>query len=71
MPMEELRGSLCKYRNENTLLSHNAQIGVRKSVATALEGGVYGAVYLFSVDFEGSVNGLCGPRLLDENFPAA
>ena len=77
MSMEELRSSLCKYENENTLLSPDAQIGVRKSVGTAfgreegLDAGrwVYGVVYLYSLDFEGIVNGLCNPRLPPKTSP--
>ena len=75
--MEKLRSSLCKFENEKTLLSPDAQIGVRKSVAAALGrrkdlthgGEVYDVVYPYSVDFEGIVDGLCGPRLPPEIPP--
>lgn len=75
--MMDLRRRLLRYENENTLLSPDAQTGVRKSIAAALgerkgltqEGGIYAAVYPYSVDVERIVDGLCGPRLPFETFP--
>jgi len=75
--MAELRNRLDKYENENTLLSPDAQIGVRKSVAAALgerkgstlEGEVYAVVYPYSVDIERIVDNLCGPRRPPQGSP--
>ena len=74
--MANLRNRLHRYGNENTLLSPDAQVGMRKSIAAALgewkglmpEGETY-AVYPCSVDVEHIVDGLCGPRPLPESFP--
>ena len=74
--MANLRNRLHRYGNENTLLSPDAQVGMRKWIAAALgerkgsmsEGETY-AVYPCSVDVEHIVDGLCGPRPLPESFP--
>ena len=76
--MAVLRGRIHKYENENTLLSSDAQTGFRKSVVTTLgerkgstpSGMVHAVVYPYSVDAEGIVDGLCGPRSPFENSPA-
>ena len=68
--MAELRSRLDQFENENTLLSPDAQVGVRKSVASALGerkdstlgGQPHAAVYPYSVDVERIVDNLCGPR---------
>jgi hypothetical protein len=70
LSMAELRSRLDKYENENALLSSDAQVGVRKSIAAALgqrkgsmpEGTIRAVVYPYSVDFEQVVENLCGPR---------
>jgi hypothetical protein len=74
--MAEFRGSLHRYENENTFLSPDAQVGVRKSIAAALgerrglrEGEIHVALYPYSVDAESLVDGLCGPRLPVESYP--
>ena len=74
--MANLRNRLHRYGNENTLLSPDAQVGMRKSIAAALgerkgsmsEGETY-AIYPYSVDVKHVVDGLCGPRPLPESFP--
>ena len=74
--MANLRNRLHRYGSENTLLSPDAQVGMRKSIAAALgerkgsisEGETY-AVYPCSVDVEHIVDGLCGPCPLPESFP--
>lgn len=79
LSMAELRGRLDKYENENTLLSPDAQTGMRKSIAAALgerkslipEGEIYGVVYPYSVDVEHVVDGLCGPRQPIETSPVS
>jgi len=66
--MMDLHRRLLRYENENTLLSPDAQTGVRKSIAAALgerkgstqEGNIYAVVYPYSVDVERIVDGLCG-----------
>ena len=67
--MGGLRNRLDAYKNEKTLLSLDAQVGLRKSIAAALgekKGPTSGenihAVYPYSVDVERIVDGLCGPR---------
>jgi len=68
--MAELRNRLDQYENENILLSPDAQVGVRKSVAAALGerkgstlgGQLHAVVYPYSVDVERIVDNLCGPR---------
>jgi hypothetical protein len=76
MSMANLRSRLCKYENEDTFLSLDAQTGVRKSIAAALgerrslvqEGGACDALYPYSVDVERIVDDLCGPRLPPETL---
>lgn len=68
--MANLRSCLYKYENERTLLSADAQTGMRKSIAAALgekkssmsEGESRAVVYPSSVDAKRSMDGLCGPR---------
>ena len=78
LSMVVLRNHLHKYKNENTLVSSDAQTGLRKSIAAALgerKGSapsemVHAVAYPYSVDVEAIVDGLCGPRSPFENFPA-
>ena len=70
--MADLRGSLRRYEDANSLLSPDAQVGLRKSIAAALgerrgsqQWESYAAAYPYSVDAENLVEGLCGPRLLE------
>lgn len=74
--MADLRICLHRYENENTLLSADAQIGVRKSIAAALgerkglrEGRAHAIVYPCSVDVERLVDDICGPCLTFGSFP--
>ena len=75
--MASLRGRLHRYENQNTLLSPDAQIGVRKSIAAALGDRksfmpveeVHAVVHPYSVDAERLVDELCGPRLHFGSFP--
>lgn len=74
--MTDLRNCLHRYEDESALLSSDAQIGVRKSIAAALgerkdlpEGRTHAVVYPHSVDAEHLVDNLCGPRLTFGNFP--
>ena len=62
--MADLRSWFHKYENEKTLLSPDARVGVRKSIAAAMggrkgprpEGKTYVLVYPYSVDVERIVN---------------
>jgi hypothetical protein len=74
--MASLRGRLHRYEDQNTLLSPDAQIGVRKSIAAALgerKGFIpveeVHAAHPYSVDAERLVDDLCGPRLHFGSFP--
>jgi len=66
--MAELRNRLDQYEDKSALLSPDAQVGVRKSVAAALGerkdstlgGQPHAAVYPYSVDVERIVDNLCG-----------
>ena len=76
LSMAHLRNRLHEYENENTLLSADAQTGVRKSIAAALgerrgltpDGEIHAVAYPYSVDVERIVDGLCGPRQPFETF---
>lgn len=76
MSMANLRSRLCNYQDENAMLSPDAQVGVRKSVAAALgerkgftqEESVRALVYPYSVDVGRLVDDLCGPQLPPGNF---
>ena len=67
--MNNLRSRLSRFEEEKTLLSPDAQVGVRKSIAVALGemkdstpvGTIQAVVYPYSVDVERIVDGLCGP----------
>ena len=67
--MARLRNRLHTYKDEKTLLTLDAQSGLRKSIAAALgerkgstsKGSVH-TVYPYSVDVERIVDDLCGPR---------
>jgi len=66
--MKDLRNRLYKYENQSTLLSPDAQTGLRKSIAAALgerKGSTPSArtvAYPSSVDVERSVYDPWGPR---------
>ena len=76
--MANFRSNLYKYENEKALISPDAQIGVRKSIAAALgerkssmqDGGIRAVFYPCSVDIERLVDSLCGLRLPLDNISA-
>ena len=66
----EIRSRLDVYKNKNTLLSPDAQVGARKSIAAALGkkkhptpgGNLPAIVYPYDTDVERIAGGLHGPR---------
>ena len=74
--MAKFRDRLSIYEKEKTLLSPDAQVGVRKSIAVALGerkdftpvGTIQAIVYPYSVDVGRIVDGLCGPIRPFEDF---
>jgi hypothetical protein len=66
----EIRSRLDIYENKNTLLSPDAQVGARKSIAAALRkrklsipgGKIPAIVYPYDADVERIAGGLRGPR---------
>ena len=73
--MADLRSCLYRYEKEKTLLSADAQTGVRKSVAAALgerkgstPNGKLPVVYPYSMDVNRIVDGLHEPRRPFEYF---